>query len=136
MTDRDQITISGLRIVSSIGVTDEEWARPQSLEVSLDLVPAAGLRGLEDRLERTVDYHAVSELVRDTAAAGRRRLVETLAEDLGSAVLAAFPTLAQARVTVRKFILADAESVAVALTAVRGGDGLPEAGGGDGDAGR
>ena len=46
----DKIEIEGLRVVSNIGVTEAERSRPQSLEVTLTLVPTAGLGGLGDEL--------------------------------------------------------------------------------------
>jgi len=114
MDDQDNIEISDLRVVSRVGVPDAERARPQSLVVSLQLVPTAGFAGLGDDIAETVDYYAVSELVRDTAASGERSLIETLAGDLADVVLGEFP-VSRVRVSVKKRILADAGHVAATV---------------------
>jgi dihydroneopterin aldolase len=110
----DRIKVKQLRVTAWIGVPDEERRRAQALEVDLELVPRVPWGDLADDVGRTVDYHAVSERVRDLAAERPRRLIETLGQEIAAALLAEYP-VREVEVTVRKFVLADAGSVEVTL---------------------
>ncbi len=111
----DIIRITGLRLVSRIGVPEEERALPQSLSanVAISLAHRVGKAG--DTLEATVDYYQVAAKLREVAAAGERLLIETLAEDLASAVLG-FQGVTEVTVEVEKFILPDCDSVSIEIT--------------------
>ena len=84
----DSIVVSGLRLDTHIGVTEEERASPQpvliDLEVGLDLQPA----GKSDRLSDTLDYGAVTEEVSELVSTGSRQLLEHLAEGIAGILLA------------------------------------------------
>ena len=67
------------------------------VELYLDLRPA----GESDDLTRTVDYQAVYDLVRQVHDARGYQLLEALAHDVASAILAAFP-VEEVGVRVRK----------------------------------
>ena len=84
------------------------------LTVNLTLEPARDFRGLEDRIESTVDYFAVTRAVHSLASSRERRLIETLAEE----VLARFAMRA-VEVELRKYILPDTAFVAVRCRRVR-----------------
>lgn len=108
----DEIHIATLELRSRIGITPEERAIPQRLTVSLRLEPIVGFSRLHDRLENTVDYFAVCEAVKDLAATGERRLIETLAEEIAATVIGRF-RVQSVVVELRKYVLADTEFVAV-----------------------
>jgi 7,8-dihydroneopterin aldolase/epimerase/oxygenase len=110
----DQIVVSQLSISTFIGATDDEQKRPQRLKVSFVMEPERGLSDLEDDLRRTVDYDAACRSVKALAASGKRRLIETLAEDVAALLLREYP-LAAVEVELRKYILADTEFVAVRI---------------------
>ena len=114
----DSITLSGLKIASCIGVPDEERAHPQSLEVSLSLIPQHGLHGLGDHIENTVDYATVARQIQELALARPRRLIESLAEEIADLLLSTHP-LQAVTVEVRKFILPHCGHVAVRLSKER-----------------
>lgn len=99
MTDR--ITLSRMRFDGRHGVTDEERATPQPIEVDvelhLDLQPA----GVDDDLARTVDYGQVFDLCRDLVEATNFRLLETIAEGIAHEILVAHP-VTEVVVRVRK----------------------------------
>jgi dihydroneopterin aldolase len=114
----DRIHIRGLRLVTRVGVPEEERALPQCVAANLAITLTKSFRGIADRLEDTVDYYEVSKRLREVAAEGERRLVETLAEDLAAAVLA-FDGVAAVTLEVEKFILPDCEGVAVEITRAR-----------------
>jgi dihydroneopterin aldolase len=108
----DLIHIEALDVRARIGVPDAERAVPQRLMVTLTLEPLRDFRALDDRIEATVDYAAVCETVKTLVSARPRRLVETLAEEIATALLADYP-LRRAVVEVRKFILPDTDYVAI-----------------------
>ena len=120
----DHISLHGLGLVACVGVPDAERAIPQRLEADVVLWPAAPLQDLADDIGRTIDYSAAAALIREIAAGSAFQLIETLAETLCQRLLTAFP-LIQVRLSIRKFILPDTESVAVTLT--RRGPGTPAA---------
>ncbi len=117
-TPADSIIIRGLRAPTWIGVPTEERAVPQSVEFDLELVPESPLKELGDDLAGTVDYFQVCQLVRAVALEKKRRLIETLAEEVAAAVLERH-LVARVTVEVRKFIIPDCQSVAVRLTRSR-----------------
>jgi dihydroneopterin aldolase len=111
----DSITLSGLKITSWIGVPADERAHPQSLEVTVDMTPVRGLAGLGDLIEHTIDYATVARQIQEVAVAQKRRLIETLAEEIADVLLAAHP-LSRVAVEVRKFILPHCGHVAVRIS--------------------
>ncbi len=115
----DEIAIVGLRASARIGATREERGRAQSLEISLHIVPECGFADAAEDLSKTVDYYVVSERVRDLAARGERVLIETLADEVASMVLAEFAA-ASVVVEVRKFVLADCHHVSARARRTRG----------------
>ena len=108
----DLIIISNLELQTRIGVPDAERQTPQRLTVCLVIQPAHGFDGLNDDLAQTVNYSAVCRMVRELADVRPRRLIETLAVEIASAVLAQF-ACATVEVELRKYVLPDTEYVAV-----------------------
>jgi dihydroneopterin aldolase len=115
MPTTDRIRIQGLKLETRVGVPDAERAVPQTVAVDVEIVPAGRLSGLGDEIARTVDYFEVAEAMKRVAATGERRLIETLAEDLGRAALS-FAGVAGVTVGVRKFILPETDWVSVEVT--------------------
>lgn len=111
MTD-DRIHIEQLEIHANVGVPDAERAVKQRLLVNLTLTPRNEFRQLNDALERTVDYAAVCEAVKEFVGDRSFKLIETLADELASLVGDRFG-VAGVEVEVRKFILPDTAYVAV-----------------------
>ena len=110
----DTIEIRSLRVVTLIGVPDEERAISQTLLVTVRLTPSQGFHGLADEISRTVDYHAVSQEIEALAAARPRQLIETLAMDIADHLLGNHP-LDRVAVSIEKHILPNTECVAVHL---------------------
>ena len=110
----DLIHIEQLELLARLGVPDDERATPQRLALNLTITPANDFHALGDRIENTVDYFVVCQIVQQFAAARPRRLLETLAEEIAQEVLARFAVRAVA-VELRKFILPDTAFVAVRL---------------------
>ncbi len=112
MKEPDEIRIRGLKVLSRVGVPDEERKKAQQLVINLTLWTERGFEDLGDRVGRTVDYETVANEVRALCAEGARKLIETLAQELARALLEAHP-LARVEVEVCKFILPDCDSVSV-----------------------
>lgn len=112
----DSIRIAGLRLSTRIGVPDSEREIPQSVEAHITMMPRSGnLANLGDAIESTIDYYEVAQRLRQVAATGERKLIESLAEECTDVLLSEFPARA-ASVEIRKFILADTGYVAVTVT--------------------
>ena len=108
----DTIEIRRLRVTTHIGVPAEERAEPQSLWLSVRLVPGQGFAGLADDLAHTIDYHAVALELQALAASKPRHLIETLAVEIADELLANH-ALQSVAVSIEKHILPDTECVAV-----------------------
>ncbi len=91
------VELAGLEIPGRHGATPEEHEREQPFLYDLELEfpePRA------DRIEETVDYREVVELVREVSGT-ERQLLEALAAAVADALVERFP-LERARVRVRK----------------------------------
>ncbi len=92
------VELAGLEVRGRHGATPEEHERDQPFLFDLELeVPEPPA----DRLEETVDYREVVELVREVSASRELQLLETLAATVADALMQRFP-LERARVRVRK----------------------------------
>jgi dihydroneopterin aldolase len=114
MTD-DRISIHGLTVPTSIGVPEEERALLQTLVLTIHLYPETPLAGLDDDIERTINYDAVCRSIRGLALAKPRRLLETLGEDIASHLFQEQPLLGRCDIELRKSIIPGTECVAVRL---------------------
>jgi dihydroneopterin aldolase len=92
------VELTGLEVPGRHGVEPEEREREQPFLYDLELeLPEPGT----DRIEQTVDYREVVELVREVSGSRQYQLLETIAAAVADALLERFP-LARARVRVRK----------------------------------
>ncbi|NWK54323.1 dihydroneopterin aldolase [Verrucomicrobiaceae bacterium N1E253] len=119
MRQSDQIVIKDLRIACHVGVPDEELAKSQELEVSVTMFPLAQSGPINDDIDRTVDYYAVSLRLEEEAQKKPRRLIETLAEDLAQVILNEFAVFA-VTLEIKKYILPNTRYVGVTVTRSQG----------------
>jgi len=108
------IAIKGLEVSAHVGVPEEERSRPQRLLLDLSFAAIDQPSDLSDEISRTVDYHAVSLRVAEVVGERPRKLIETLADQLAAALLAEF-SLRWIEITIRKFILPNAEWVSISI---------------------
>lgn len=98
----DRIFLSGMAFEGRHGVTDQERAHEQQidvdLEVALDLRPA----GNADDLEQTVDYGRLYEACRQIVEERSFSLLEGIAEAIATDVLAQHELVERVSVSVRK----------------------------------
>jgi len=86
MTDR--ILLANIRAEGRHGVLDWEQREAQPFEVDVELVLDLQPAGRSDRLEETVDYGRVDEIVRRHVTTTSHALLEALAESIGAEILA------------------------------------------------
>lgn len=114
----DAILVAGLELSAHIGVPDEERRRAQRLTVDLKILPTRPLSHLNDELAATIDYFALTRGVQQLCTDRPRKLIETLAEEICAFVLDTYP-VREIEVELRKYILCDAQYVAIRLTRTR-----------------
>lgn len=112
------VFIRNLELLAHIGIHGHEQGKPQPVRINVDL----GVREpqqLEDRLERVVDYEAITMKIRGIIARGHINLAETLAERIAEAAFEDARVLS-ARIRVEKLhALPGAESAGVEIERVR-----------------
>ena len=116
------IEIRRLAVETRIGVPEEERASPQTLHVTLGIVPARPFAAMADDVATTVDYAAVAERVTALAAERPRQLIETFADEIAVTVLREFGAC-EVHVEVEKRILPDTDCVAVRTSRQRSLEG-------------
>jgi dihydroneopterin aldolase len=86
----DVILLEGIQVPAALGVTVAE--RRMRRPVALDLEVERDLRdaGHTDRIQQTLHYKRIFEVVEDVAANQEHKLVEALAERIARAVLTKF----------------------------------------------
>jgi dihydroneopterin aldolase len=101
-TAPDEILLEGMRFYAYHGFNPEERVLGQRFVV--DVVLAVDLRqaGRSDDLADTVSYSAVYKLVRRIVEGEARNLIEAVAEEIATAILAKHEPVARVTVTVRK----------------------------------
>ncbi len=97
----DVILLEGIQVPAALGVTRAE--RRMRRPVTLDIEVERDLRsaGRSDRIQQTIHYQRLYEVVEDVASSHEHRLVEALGERIAEAILGKFDVDA-VTVTVRK----------------------------------
>ena len=86
----DRITLSSMRFEGHHGVSEEERALPQPLEVDLEVEADLSRAGHTDDVADTVDYEQAANAIRALAASQHFRLVETLADRIATLLVKDF----------------------------------------------
>jgi 7,8-dihydroneopterin aldolase/epimerase/oxygenase len=110
-----QIHIEQLEIFARVGVPEPEREKPQRLAINITLWPTHDVADMNDRVDRTVNYSAVSEETKKFAREQSAKLIETLADGIAAHLLKVFP-IRKISVELRKFVLPDAQYAAVTVT--------------------
>jgi dihydroneopterin aldolase len=111
----DRMTISGIVCQVHIGVTEQERATRQRIEVDLELYAPLEAAGRSGALDETMDYRQVRDAVRGLLEEGRFHLIEAAAVAVLDRVLLRFPEARRAVVRVRKYVLRDVAHVEVQM---------------------
>jgi dihydroneopterin aldolase len=84
----DRVVLTGLRLVGRHGVTEAERADPQDFRVDIECPVDVRAAAASDDIGATLDYRRLRDCAAAVIGGPSRHLVETLAEDLASRVLA------------------------------------------------
>jgi dihydroneopterin aldolase len=95
----DRVSLRNMRVFTHVGCTAQERHVGQHLEVDVDF--HLDLKGVDDRIDRSVDYAVAYRVVKEAAEAREAFLIETIAERAAAALLGMPGLPAPARVTVR-----------------------------------
>ena len=95
------IELAGLEVFGHHGYLEEERRLGQRFFVDL-WVDVRGEAAASDRIEDTVDYRGIADLVREVFAGPERLLLEGLAGAVVDGILERFAAVERARVRVRK----------------------------------
>lgn len=101
MVATDSVFLEGMWFYAYHGVNPEERALGQRFLVDVELAADLRAAGQTDDLARTINYSAVYKRVRAIVESPPRQLIEVVAEEIATALLAEFPAEA-VTVTVRK----------------------------------
>jgi dihydroneopterin aldolase len=113
-----KINIVDLEVFYSVGVSDEERATPQRLLLTVEMGFDFSSAAVSDRLERTIDYFAVAQMLLKYGEGRSWKLLERLVTNLCDLILAEFKAQT-VNVTVKKFIIPEARHVSVQLAKTR-----------------
>ncbi|HTT84800.1 MAG TPA: dihydroneopterin aldolase [Rhizomicrobium sp.] len=80
------VFIRNLELLAHIGIHGHEITKQQPVRINVDLAVEDRVP-LEDRLERVVDYEAITLRIRALVARGHIKLAETLAEQIAESCL-------------------------------------------------
>jgi len=98
----DEVFLEGLRFYGYHGVNSEERALGQRFVVDVQLAADLRQAGRSDDLGDTVNYSAVAKRVRAIVEGPPRELIETVGEEIATALLAEHPLARSVTVTLRK----------------------------------
>ncbi len=98
----DRIVLKGMRLEGHLGVSEEERAFPQLVEVDVEIEADLGASAASDDLTDTIDYGPIVERTSRLVGSGEHRLMESLAGAIADAVISLAPHASAVSVRVRK----------------------------------
>lgn len=101
MTDRDSITLKGMRFHTRVGLLPHEQRIPQPVELDLTVWLSLRRVGETDSARNLLDYRELYHLVSETVGASHHRLLEALCEKIAARALK-LRGVARVRVAARK----------------------------------
>jgi len=111
----DAILVRDLRVEALIGIHRREHHAKQTLSIDLDIGLPSSAVFASDKVSDTIDYEQVALGIRDLAASGHFRLVETFADRVAALIMKDFGA-PWVRVSASKLgILANAKMVGVTI---------------------
>jgi FolB domain-containing protein len=109
----DRIAIQDLTVFFHVGVPEGERAKAQRLSLTVEM--EHDFSGVDEALERTIDYQAVSRRLLDFGRGRSWKLIESLAVEVAEMILREYKA-ARVTVEVKKFIIPQARHVSVRVT--------------------
>ncbi len=114
-----RIRITDLEVFYCVGVSDEERAQPQRLLLTVDMTFDFTVAAISDRITKTIDYFAVSQMLLKFGEGRNWKLIEKLAMNIADEILDEYKPEA-ITVEVKKFPIPQARHVSVIWTKRRG----------------
>src|SRR5581483_394135 len=114
-----RIRIIDLEVFYCVGVSDEERAQPQRLLLTVDMTFDFTVAAISDRITKTIDYFAVSQMLLKFGEGRNWKLIEKLAMNIGDEILDEYKPEAITG-EVKKFPIPQARHVSVIWTKRRG----------------
>ena len=97
----DWLRLLGVQAYGHLGVTAKERELGQRVDVDVEIAYDPTVRRRPDSIRAFVDYEELGRFVRTRIEESRKKLIETLAEELAEQILAEFDT-PRVRVRLRK----------------------------------
>jgi dihydroneopterin aldolase len=97
----DRIVLRNMQFTGRHGYYDHELETPQPFEVDVELVLNLQPAGIDDDLEKTIDYGRIYAIARQIVESTSFRLLEGIAEAISHEILAEFD-VTEVGVRVRK----------------------------------
>ena len=97
----DRVVLANMRFEGRHGYYDHELLTPQPFEVDVELVLNLQPAGVDDDLEKTIDYGGVYQIARQVVESTSFRLLEAIAEAISHEILVAYE-VTEVGVRVRK----------------------------------
>lgn len=113
-----RISIVDLEMYCCVGVTEQERATPQRVLVTVDMNFDFTSAAMSDRIEKTINYQAVTERLLGLCKGRSWKLIEKLAANIADIILVDFKPQ-EITVEVKKFTIPQARYVSVSLTRSR-----------------
>ena len=107
-----RILIVDLEVFYCVGVTDVERAVPQRLLLTVDMTFDFTMAAMSDRLNKTIDYFAVSQELLGYGNGRSWKLIEKLAVNLTDMVMSEYHP-ENVAVEIKKFVIPQAAYVSV-----------------------
>ncbi len=86
-----EIAIDGLAVFAHHGALPDEQALGQRFFLDIRMIPLRDAACDTDELTDAIDYGAVAQRAHDIAAGGPYRLLERLADEVATVIIAEFP---------------------------------------------
>jgi dihydroneopterin aldolase len=86
-----EVAIDGLAVFAHHGALPEEQALGQRFFLDIRMIPLRDAACDTDELTDAIDYGAVAQRAHDIAAGGPYRLLERLADEVATVIIAEFP---------------------------------------------
>ncbi|HYX12224.1 MAG TPA: dihydroneopterin aldolase [Candidatus Acidoferrum sp.] len=97
----DRIILADMVFQGRHGLHEQEQRQAQPFEVDVELALNLQPAGIDDDIDKTVDYGQVFDVCRQIVESTSFRLLEALAEAIAHEILAAFP-VSEVTIRVRK----------------------------------
>ncbi len=114
----DRLVIADLTVQCRLGIEEWEQEKPQPIQIDLELAIDAARAAKTDDVQESVDYGRLVTAVRELAERKPYRLMETLAEEIASLILAQF-VIPRVLVRVKKRALPGIDYAAVEIERAR-----------------